>query len=100
MATSKPEAAERLDGRLVHFDRITVTGTEDVMMAAVPGEGRNGDRERGARAGSASTSPNMLIEDGRQHRRRGHVDHPRQRREKLGGAEHEIIPDRIEAGTS
>ena len=37
------EAPRGLKGAQVHFDRITVTGTEDVLMAAVLARGRNGD---------------------------------------------------------
>ena len=43
------EAPEGLRGATVHFDRITVTGTEDLMMAAVLAKGetvlRNAARE-------------------------------------------------------
>src|ERR1700674_501082 len=43
------EAPEGLRGAVVHFDRITVTGTEDLMMAAVLAKGetllRNAARE-------------------------------------------------------
>src|SRR2546423_9124475 len=92
------EAVEGLRGALVHFDRITVTGTEDLMMAAVLAKGetvlRNAAREpevtdlaellaaMGAKIEGAGTST-IRVQG---------VDH-------LGGAEHTIIPDRIEAGT-
>jgi UDP-N-acetylglucosamine 1-carboxyvinyltransferase len=91
--------AERgLRGNTVHFERITVTGTEDLMMAAALAEGltvlENAAREpevvdlavllrkMGARIGGEGTS-RIEIEGVKQ----------------LHGAEHEIIPDRIEAGT-
>jgi UDP-N-acetylglucosamine 1-carboxyvinyltransferase len=92
------EAPEGLRGATVHFDRITVTGTEDLMMAAVLAKGetvlRNAAREpevvdlaellnkMGARIEGAGSS---LI------RIEGVAE--------LHGAEHRIIPDRIEAGT-
>jgi UDP-N-acetylglucosamine 1-carboxyvinyltransferase len=92
------EAAEGLQGAAVHFDRITVTGTEDLMMAAVLARGetvlRNAAREpevvdlaelltaMGARIEGAGTST-IRVEGV----------------ERLHGAEHTIIPDRIEAGT-
>ena len=38
------------EGRLISFDRITVTGTEDVLMAATLARGRDRDSECGARA--------------------------------------------------
>jgi UDP-N-acetylglucosamine 1-carboxyvinyltransferase len=91
-------APEGLRGATVHFDRITVTGTEDLMMAAVLAKGetvlRNAAREpevvdlaellskMGAKIEGAGTST-IRIEGV----------------EQLGGAEHTIIPDRIEAGT-
>jgi len=92
------EAPDGLKGTLVQFDRITVTGTEDVLMAAVLARGdtviRNAAREpevqdlaallnkMGARIEGAGTSTI-------------HV----QGVSRLHGAEHAIIADRIEAGT-
>jgi UDP-N-acetylglucosamine 1-carboxyvinyltransferase len=91
-------APRGLKGAHVHFDRITVTGTEDVLMAAVLAEGEtvisNAAREpevqdvaallnkMGARIEGAGTSSIRV---------RGVSS--------LHGAEHTIIPDRIEAGT-
>ena len=91
-------APDGLRGSNIHFDRITVTGTEDLMMAAVLARGetvlRNAAREpevvdlarllskMGAKIEGAGTST-IRIEGV----------------ERLGGAEHTIIPDRIEAGT-
>ena len=63
------------------------------------GPGRDGDSERGARAGGRR-SGRSADEDGRADRRRGHLHHPDSRAcERLHGAEHSIIADRIEAGT-
>src|SRR5215468_715987 len=92
------EAPEGLRGAVVHFDRITVTGTEDLMMAAVLAKGetvlRNAAREpevvdlaelltaMGAKIEGAGTSTIQI-----------------QGVEGLHGAEHAIIPDRIETGT-
>jgi UDP-N-acetylglucosamine 1-carboxyvinyltransferase len=49
--------AHRLKGAPVHFDMKTVTGTENLMMAAVLGRGRRsvqrGARARGVRPGTA-----------------------------------------------
>jgi UDP-N-acetylglucosamine 1-carboxyvinyltransferase len=89
---------EGLHGATVYFDRITVTGTEDLMMAAVLAKGetvlRNAAREpevvdlaalltkMGARIEGAGTAV-IRIEGV----------------ERLGGADHTIIADRIEAGT-
>jgi UDP-N-acetylglucosamine 1-carboxyvinyltransferase len=87
-----------LHGKTVNFERITVTGTEDLMMAATLAKGetilRNAAREpevvdlaellvkMGARIEGAGTSTIRI---------HGVAE--------LGGATHTIIPDRIEAGT-
>jgi UDP-N-acetylglucosamine 1-carboxyvinyltransferase len=92
------EAPHGLQGAEVHFDRITVTGTEDLLMAAVLARGEtvihNAAREpevvdlaallskMGARIEGAGTSVIHV------HGVKG-----------LHGAEHTIIPDRIETGT-
>jgi UDP-N-acetylglucosamine 1-carboxyvinyltransferase len=90
--------APRLQGAEIDFDIITVTGTENLMMAAALADGvtilNNAAREpeivdlaellnkMGARIEGAGRSC-IRIEGVRQ----------------LGGAEHTIIADRIEAGT-
>ena len=92
------QAPDGLKGTEIHFDRITVTGTEDVLMAAVLARGetviQNAAREpevqdlavllnkMGARIEGAGTST-IRVEGV----------------ERLHGTEHAIIPDRIEAGT-
>src|ERR1700684_848731 len=91
-------APQGLKGAQVHFERITVTGTEDVLMAAVLAQGEtvisNAAREpevqdlalllnkMGACVEGAGTSTIRV---------RGVAS--------LHGTEHAIIPDRIEAGT-
>jgi len=90
--------AKRLQGREIYFDKVTVTGTENLMMAASLADGvtilNNAAREpeivdlaellnkMGARIEGAGLS-NIRIEGV----------------ERLEGAEHTIIPDRIETGT-
>jgi UDP-N-acetylglucosamine 1-carboxyvinyltransferase len=90
--------AKRLKGNTVTFDLITVTGTENVLMAAVLARGRsiieNAAREpeieelarvlnkMGARISGAGSD--IITVDG--------VD-------ELKPVDHAIIPDRIEAGT-
>ena len=89
---------KRLQGARVHFDTVTVTGTENVMMAAVLAKGQtileNSAREpevldlaqilnkMGAKIYGAGTE--TIIIDG--------VD-------ALCGADHSVIGDRIETGT-
>lgn len=88
----------RLIGAEIDFEKITVTGTENVMMAAALAKGtttiKNAAKEpeiedlaellnkMGARIRGAGTS--VIEIDGV---------------ESLGGAQHTIIPDRIETGT-
>lgn len=88
----------RLRAAEIDFDLVTVTGTENVMMASALAEGttliRNAAQEpevedlaellnkMGARVRGAGTSE-MVIEGV----------------EALGSAEHTIVPDRIETGT-
>jgi UDP-N-acetylglucosamine 1-carboxyvinyltransferase len=90
--------AERLHGSEILFDKITVTGTENLMMAAALAEGRTilqnaacepevADlagmlNEMGAKVSGAGT-PTITIDGVRE----------------LKGTTHRIIPDRIEAGT-
>ncbi|MFT3836832.1 MAG: UDP-N-acetylglucosamine 1-carboxyvinyltransferase [Myxococcaceae bacterium] len=90
--------AKKLKGGTVSFDMITVTGTENVMMAAVLAKGRtvleNAAREpeveelarvlnkMGAKISGAGSD--VIVIDG--------VD-------TLHPVDHAIIPDRIEAGT-
>ncbi|HXV69298.1 MAG TPA: UDP-N-acetylglucosamine 1-carboxyvinyltransferase [Nitrospira sp.] len=90
--------ARRLKGARIHCDTPTVTGTENLMMAASLAEGttvlENAAKEpeiadlarfltkRGARIEGAGTDV-MTIEGVRE----------------LRGGEHEVVPDRIEAGT-
>lgn len=90
--------AKRLKGANIVMDIITVTGTENIMMAAVLAEGQtiihNAAREPevtdlanflntlGAKVSGAGTS--TLVIDG--------VD-------TLGGGHYHVLPDRIETGT-
>lgn len=88
----------KLQGADIHFDKVTVTGTENVLMAAVLAEGetvlRNAAREpevtdlvyclqaMGAKITGAGTDTLVI-----------------QGVESLSGADYRIMPDRIEAGT-
>jgi len=91
-------SARRLKGARIYFDTPSVTGTENLMMAAVLAEGttvlENAAKEpeitdlaaflvkRGARIAGAGTD--MITIEGVS---------------ALHGADHAVIPDRIEAGT-
>src|ERR1700704_797498 len=92
------EAVDGLRGAVVHFDRITVTGTEDLMMAAVLAKGETVLRNA-AREPEVADLAELLIKMGAKIDGAGTSTIVVQGVERLGGAEHTIIPDRIEAGT-
>src|SRR6201985_1739026 len=90
--------AERLKGALIVFDKITVTGTEDLRMAATLAEGET-LMENCAREPEVSDLAALLTRMGAKIEGAGTSTIRVQGVEKLGGARHRIIPDRIEAGT-
>src|SRR5580658_9610850 len=92
------QADDGLRGATVHFDRITVTGTEDLMMAAVLARGETVLRNA-AREPEVSDLAGLLTKMGARIEGAGTSTIRIQGVERLGGAEHEIIADRIEAGT-
>ena len=89
---------ERLRGARVVFERITVTGTEDLMMAAALAEGES-VLENCAREPEVADLAALLNKMGA--RIEGAGTHTIRVRgvDQLHGARHRIIPDRIEAGT-
>lgn len=90
--------AKRLRGAHIVFDTVTVTGTENLLMAAVLAEGRtvleNAAREPevtdlarflcGMGAAISGIGSSTLVIDGV---------------ERLGGTRYSVLPDRIETGT-
>jgi UDP-N-acetylglucosamine 1-carboxyvinyltransferase len=91
-------APEGLRGSTVHFDRITVTGTEDLMMAAVLAKGETVLRNA-AREPEVVDLADLLTKMGAKIEGAGTSVIRIQGVERLGGADHTIISDRIEAGT-
>ncbi|HKF19990.1 MAG TPA: UDP-N-acetylglucosamine 1-carboxyvinyltransferase [Candidatus Angelobacter sp.] len=91
-------AAERLRGGQIAFDKITVTGTEDLMMAAALAEGQT-VMENCAREPEVSDLAALLNKMGAKIEGAGTSTIRIQGVSKLHGAKHKIIPDRIEAGT-
>ncbi len=91
-------APNGLQGALVRFDRITVTGTEDVLMAAVLARGET-VIENAAREPEVVDVASLLTKMGAKIDGAGTSTIRVQGVDKLGGAEHTIIADRIEAGT-
>ena len=92
------QAPDGLRGGPIQFDRITVTGTEDVLMAAVLARGETVIRNA-AREPEVKDLADLLIKMGAKIRGAGSSIVRVEGVEKLHGAEHTIIPDRIEAGT-
>ncbi len=92
------QAPDGLRGGSMHFDRITVTGTEDVMMAAVLARGET-VISNAAREPEVQDLAHLLIKMGAKIEGVGTSNITIQGVERLSGAEHTIIPDRIEAGT-
>jgi UDP-N-acetylglucosamine 1-carboxyvinyltransferase len=91
-------AAERLRGGHIHFDKITVTGTEDLMMAAALADGET-VMENCAREPEVEDLADLLNKMGARIEGAGTSTVRIRGVEKLRGARHHIIPDRIEAGT-
>src|SRR5437868_5261016 len=91
-------APRGLRGAHVHFDRITVTGTEDLMMAATLAEGETIIRNA-AREPEVEDLANLLILMGADIQGAGTSTIRIQGVAELHGAHHTIIPDRIETGT-
>jgi UDP-N-acetylglucosamine 1-carboxyvinyltransferase len=87
-----------LKGGPVHFDRITVTGTEDILMAAVLAEGET-VISNAAREPEVVDLADLLTKMGARIEGAGTSTIRIQGVRSLHGAEHTIIADRIEAGT-
>jgi len=90
--------ARRLRGARIYFDRITVTGTEDLLMAASLAEGET-VMENAAREPEVQDLAHLLTRMGAKIEGAGTSIIRVQGVERLQGAAHSIIPDRIEAGT-
>src|SRR5271170_6564552 len=90
--------ADRLKGAHIVFDKITVTGTEDLLMAAVLADGET-LFENCAREPEVTDLAALLVAMGARIEGAGTATIRVQGVEKLHGARHRINPDRIEAGT-
>jgi UDP-N-acetylglucosamine 1-carboxyvinyltransferase len=93
-------APRGLTGAKIKFDRITVTGTEDLVMAAVLAKGET-VLENAAREPEVGDLCALLISMGARIEGAGTSTIRIQGVSHLHGTDqpHEIIPDRIEAGT-
>ncbi|HUO61772.1 MAG TPA: UDP-N-acetylglucosamine 1-carboxyvinyltransferase, partial [Candidatus Acidoferrales bacterium] len=90
--------AKRLKGARIVFDKITVTGTEDLLMAATLAEGET-VMENCAREPEVADLASLLVKMGAKIEGAGTSTIRVRGVDKLGGARHRIIPDRIEAAT-
>jgi UDP-N-acetylglucosamine 1-carboxyvinyltransferase len=88
----------RLKGATITFDKITVTGTENILMAAALAEGET-VLQNAAREPEVTDLVEMLRKMGAQIEGDGSSTLRIRGVEKLSGTEHSVIPDRIEAGT-
>jgi len=91
-------SAKRLRGAEIVFDKITVTGTEDLLMAAVLAEGES-IMLNCAREPEVADLADLLNKMGAQVEGAGTSTIRVKGVSRLHGAKHRIIPDRIEAGT-
>ena len=89
---------DRLKGAHIHFDKITVTGTEDLLMAATLADGET-VLENCAREPEVVDLAALLTRMGAKIEGAGTHTIKIKGVTKLHGAKHRIIPDRIEAGT-
>src|SRR5436853_3689863 len=91
-------SAERLKGGEILFDKITVTGTEDLLMAATLADGET-VMHNCAREPEVLDLAALLIAMGARIEGAGTSTIKVKGVSKLHGAKHRINPDRIEAGT-
>jgi UDP-N-acetylglucosamine 1-carboxyvinyltransferase len=91
-------SADRLKGTEIVFDKITVTGTEDLLMAATLAEGET-ILQNCAREPEVADLAALLNKMGAKIEGAGTPTIHVKGVSKLKGAKHRIIPDRIEAGT-
>ena len=91
-------ADKRLKGATIFFDTVTVTGTENLLMAATLAEGKT-VLENAAREPEIVDLAECLIKMGANIRGHGTDTIVIEGVERLHGCEHDVMPDRIETGT-
>jgi UDP-N-acetylglucosamine 1-carboxyvinyltransferase len=92
------KAPGRLRGGLVNFPQITVMGTENAMLAAVLADGHT-VIEPAAREPEVDDLIEFLQKMGAQVERTAPNRIEIEGRRRVRGADHSVVPDRIEAGT-
>ena len=98
MIAKLPAGWKRLKGARITTDMVTVTGTENFMMAAALAEGET-VLENAAQEPEISDLAEMLIAMGAKIEGHGTSRIRIQGVEKLHGCTHGVVADRIEAGT-
>ena len=91
-------SAKRLRGARIVFDMVSVGATENVLMAATLAEGRT-VLENAAREPEIVDLAECLVAMGAKIEGAGSDRIVVEGVERLGGAEHRVVADRIEAGT-
>jgi UDP-N-acetylglucosamine 1-carboxyvinyltransferase len=92
------ERAKKLRGAHVVFEKITVTGTENILMAAALADGET-ILENAAREPEVADLADLLTRMGARISGAGTSIIRVHGVSSLHGADHRVIPDRIEAGT-
>ncbi|HSH88515.1 MAG TPA: UDP-N-acetylglucosamine 1-carboxyvinyltransferase [Ramlibacter sp.] len=98
MIAKLPKGRDRLKGTNIRTDMITVTGTENFLMAASLAEGET-VLENAAQEPEIGDLAEMLIKMGARIEGHGTPCIRIQGVEKLNGCTHQVVADRIEAGT-
>jgi UDP-N-acetylglucosamine 1-carboxyvinyltransferase len=90
--------ASRLRGADIVFETVTVTGTENAMLAATLADGTT-RLVNAAREPEVADLARLLVSMGAQIEGAGTNQIVVEGIDSLHGADHEVVPDRIEAGT-
>lgn len=98
MIAKLPKGRDRLHGASIRTDMVTVTGTENLLMAATLAEGET-VLENAAQEPEIVDLAEMLIAMGAKIEGHGTSRIRIQGVEKLHGCTHRVVADRIEAGT-
>jgi len=98
MIAKLPRGRDRLKGASITTDMVTVTGTENFLMAAALAEGET-VLENAAQEPEITDLAEMLIAMGAKIEGHGTSRIRIQGVEKLHGCTHQVVADRIEAGT-
>ncbi len=98
MIARLPEGQTRLKGARITTDMITVTGTENLLMAATLAEGET-VLQNAAQEPEVADLAEMLIKMGAKIEGHGTSRIRIQGVDRLQGCTHQVVADRIEAGT-